>query len=160
MEKRVGVFYGGVNLKEAAETACGALRRSFVGIEPIMLSALEVPEKAFDSCMGHYEVQALLNCLFIPDNMNMVLWIVDKKIGNFWQPCLFGAAGNARAVVSSATFGRAELAVRVACHETGHLLGLGHCRKHCCMRHSSSLTDLERKPETLCKTCLSTLQAR
>ena len=159
MEKRIGIFYGEVNLIEEAQTTCAALRKSFIGIETIMLSVLEVPETAFDNSTGYYDAQGLLNNLALPSDVDIVIWIVEKKIGSFWQPLLFGAAGDLRAVVSAAALESADLVAKVACHETGHLLGLSHCREHCCMRHSSSLVDLQRKPDTLCKKCLSQLQA-
>jgi predicted Zn-dependent protease len=155
--RRTGIFFAGRHLENAAETTCATLRKSFIGIEPFMMPLLKVPESAFDNCARHYDVQALLACLTIPENMDMVLWIVDKKIGSFWQPNLFGAAWEGRAVVSEGTLGREDLMARVACHETGHLLGLGHCRAHCCMQHSPTVALVEMKPDILCEKCFKKL---
>jgi archaemetzincin len=48
---------------------------------------------------------------------------------------------------------------REALHETGHLLGLVHCRRpDCVMRFSGSAEEVDLKPDALCPPCRDTLE--
>jgi len=50
-----------------------------------------------------------------------------------------------------------ERLAKVIVHETGHLMGLGHCQNECVMRFSNSLLELDAKPITFCPVCRARL---
>ncbi len=43
--------------------------------------------------------------------------------------------------------------LKEAIHETGHILGLNHCRKKCVMMFSEYTKDVDKKPASFCDTC-------
>jgi archaemetzincin len=48
--------------------------------------------------------------------------------------------------------------LKVAAHETGHILGLAHCQEYaCCMNGSNSLPESDSRPVHLCPGCLEKL---
>ncbi len=48
-----------------------------------------------------------------------------------------------------------ERTTKEALHQLGHTFGLKHCgQSSCVMQRSTSLADLDRKPKTLCSSCL------
>ncbi|MCE4624260.1 MAG: matrixin family metalloprotease [Desulfurococcales archaeon] len=52
-----------------------------------------------------------------------------------------------------------ERVLKVVVHETGHLLGLGHCSDpRCVMRFSNSLMELDEKGSRFCPRCLARLR--
>lgn len=59
--------------------------------------------------------------------------------------------------------GRLELlrSIKVVTHESGHMFGLMHCKRHLCnMNGSNSLAETDRQPLALCPECLKKLQWR
>ncbi|MCE4620687.1 MAG: archaemetzincin family Zn-dependent metalloprotease [Desulfurococcales archaeon] len=51
-----------------------------------------------------------------------------------------------------------ERLLKLAMHELGHLLGLGHCHNRCVMKFSNSLAELDEKPASFCDECTSKLR--
>jgi len=74
-----------------------------------------------------------------------------------WGERIFGICREGRALVSLAWLGTGRDLIRrtcsVAAHETGHLLGLGHCNGKCVMRPGGSIKDLDKRPLKPCKVC-------
>jgi hypothetical protein len=74
-----------------------------------------------------------------------------------WGERIFGICREGRALVSLVWLGTGRDLIRRACsvavHESGHLLGLGHCKGKCVMRPTSSLRELDRRPLKPCRGC-------
>jgi archaemetzincin len=52
-----------------------------------------------------------------------------------------------------------ERMLKLILHETGHLLGLGHCSDpHCVMRFSNSIIELDEKGDRFCPRCSARLR--
>ncbi len=81
-----------------------------------------------------------------------VLWVVDCPLADGLHPSLAGATLGRVAVVSARWSGEGEV-LSVAAHETGHLLGLGHCRGSCLMHPVTTPQGARRRVLRLCSGC-------
>lgn len=126
-------------------------------IEP--LSVRPTPPSAFDTAAGRFDVHFLLDrCLPHAAGYDAVLWLVGGDIGDCRRPWVFGAAAPGKAVVSAFHLREAEDVAKVARHEVGHLLGLGHCKARCVMQASQTIEHVRQKPMALCVRCAELLR--
>ena len=142
------------------DTLCAILCQTFPGLAVGKGPDLSIPPGAWDTNMGHYDAQALLEYLAVPNGCTMALWIVSGDIGDVWRPCIFGAAQERKAIVSMAQLTEVHLLSKEVCHEVGHLLGLCHCSHPCVMQTSWTVQDIRNKPAELCPACRRALEKR
>jgi archaemetzincin len=105
---------------------------------------------------------------------DLLLLIVSADLCRRNDEFLFGLArpDTGTAVVSSARFGNEyyglpreddaliDRLAKESAHETGHLLGLDHCRnRECIMYNPLTLEDLDRKRRGFCPACKKLLDA-
>ncbi len=152
---RIAVDYE-PGLEAAAKSAGDCLAKALPQHRVAVGSVRQVPAAAWDSATGLYDVSYLLDALGPQPGGSKTLWLVNRHIGDFWQRQLLGAAGDDRAVVAAVLPGSGEVA-REALHETGHMLGLGHCANHCCMKPSPNAAAARDKPEAFCPECRARL---
>jgi len=80
------------------------------------------------------------------------IWIVDKDIYVDKMNFVFGIAWQRKAIISTYRLPD-EIIPKEVVHEVGHIFGLEHCRNHCVMQFSNSLTEAMAKPSKLCNEC-------
>ncbi|NPV61050.1 MAG: hypothetical protein HPY61_00175 [Methanotrichaceae archaeon] len=85
------------------------------------------------------------------------LWMVDRELEYPGIGRVFGCSSEHAALLSAAV-ADPQMLIREALHETGHLLGLDHCRKHCVMK-LTSYEEREERPRSLCAECAARLEA-
>jgi archaemetzincin len=100
----------------------------------------------------------LLNYLGRASGSERSLWLVDSKIFYPEIGPVFGCSTEKSALLSIAGLD-ADVLVKEALHEVGHLLGLEHCRDRCIMSLSENREEAEKKPSQLCQSCFALLMA-
>lgn len=117
-----------------------------------------LPQAAFDTARGWYDAPFLLSEAMpaIP-GCAATLWLVAGPLGDSWRPWILGAALSGGAVVSTLRLGSVADVAKVAAHEVGHLLGLGHCDAACLMRVAVDESRLAAIPLALCDACRNRL---
>lgn len=153
---RLGVYYEGVYTEELT-WVCETLHKQFLMLDCVVIGSLDLPRKAWDTFKGQFDVHYLLDYLEIAEDTELSLWVVNQDIGDPGHLFLFGAAGKQKAIVSKARLEHPADIAKEACHEVGHLLGLGHCTNDCLMRVSWSSRAVEQKNSNLCQKCLTIL---
>jgi len=128
------------------------------------------PESAYDAVRGQFDCRRLFPLLetIARDRGCMVLGVADVDLYSAVFTFVFGEAhlGGRTGIfslhrLSPAVYGLPpdpELlearARREALHETGHLLGLVHCREpECVMRFSGSAEEVDLKTDRFCPDC-------
>ncbi|MDM7911670.1 MAG: hypothetical protein QUS09_01085, partial [Methanotrichaceae archaeon] len=100
----------------------------------------------------------LLNYLGKASGSERSLWLVDSEIFYPEIGPVFGCSTGKSALLSAAGLD-ADVLVKEALHEVGHLLGLEHCRDSCIMSLSENREEAEKKPSQLCQSCSDRLMA-
>lgn len=134
------------------------IERIFPMITVSLSESLEIAQSAWDTFRGQYDIHYLLSSLEVPKESELILWLIKGDMGDPWHAYLYGAAGNQRAIVSTARLEQIDDVGKEACHEVGHLLGLSHCLEDCVMHTSWTARQVERKPDYLCKACRTVLE--
>lgn len=148
-------------LEALAEPVEAALAGIFPGLDIRRRLTAAPPRQAYDTARGWYDARYLL-ATALPAAAGRVagLWLVASALGDGWRPGLLGAAIPGRAVVSTARLRSPADVAKVAAHETGHLLGLAHCRAACLMRIAAEARELDAIPLDLCDACRQRLASR
>jgi archaemetzincin len=163
-----------LTLVRVGEVPPGLLRRleSFLGGAtglPCSTASQGVdPRGAYDSQRGQYDCRRLLPLLEAVAGESRVLGMADVDLFSPLFTFVFGEAHlGGRAGIFSihrlrpALYGLPEdadlleaRARREALHETGHLLGLKHCRRlDCVMQFSGAAEEIDLKPDQFCSPC-------
>lgn len=100
----------------------------------------------------------LLNHLARASGSEMSLWLVDRGVIYPEIGPVFGCSTEKSAILSASGLD-ADVLVKEALHEVGHLLGLDHCTERCIMSLSGNLAEAEEKPLSLCPKCSTALAA-
>ncbi len=124
------------------------------GATTVDRGVLGLYEGAYNIKHGQYDAQVLLDYLLRNMSSEHGLWIVDGDIYYDHLTFVMGLAMyHLAGIVSTYRLGSAEMVAKECVHESGHVLGLDHCRNNCVMRFSSSIDDAELKPSDLCERC-------
>jgi archaemetzincin len=128
------------------------------------------PEYAYDEKRLQYNAGLLLKTLAseVSQDYDKVLGVLDVDLFVPILTYVFGEAqqGGRCAIVSIFRFRRnpdrsaspssllLERSAKVAMHEVGHLLDLGHCMDEKCLMHfSGGLEDVDKAPLYFCRYC-------
>lgn len=152
---------GGVDA--VAVSVVAANLQTLMGLDAAILPALPDPEYAYLPLRSQYAAGKILKTLeAIADGARFKLGIVPCDLCTPILQFVFGESqlGGKAAVISlhrlrdkdsARTYLRAA---KIGLHETGHLLGVGHCRTpDCLMAFSSNLEKLDRLPSRFCTAC-------
>ena len=152
MKQSLGLYYQH-GLDEQIHKIKEQIETVFPQLVVAILGPLALLPDAWDTAAKHYDVRYLIARLQVPERNYYVLWVVTSEIGDVWHSFLFGAVDGTKAVVSTARLEDIEDIAKEACHEVGHLLGLGHCPGNCLMSTSWTLQSVTRKSGDLCREC-------
>ncbi len=115
---------------------------------------MEVYEGAYNIKRLQYDAQGMLDYLARSMTSEHALWIVDQDI--FYDNLNFVmglAMYHLACLVSTYRLNSTGMVAKECVHETGHVMGLNHCKNKCVMRFSNSIEDAELKPDVLCERC-------
>jgi archaemetzincin len=141
------------------------------GLETTVLELVLDPRGAYDASRAQYESRRLLAMLREIAGLrgSLVLGVTDVDLFSPIFTFVLGEAhlGGSAGIISlyrlrTSFYGLPEdedllvaRAVREALHETGHMLGLAHCRDpRCVMRFSATAEEVDLKPAAYCPACL------
>lgn len=137
-----------------------------LNIRGIVLKSLEHPAYAFNTRRIQYNAGMIikqLESMKFP-GINKVIALIDADL---FIPVFSHVMGEARvggrcALVSVFRLMESmERTVKVALHELGHLLSLGHCSKaECLMSFSKSIEQLDTRSSYFCDYCRSQIEYR
>lgn len=128
-------------------------------IDRVQYTEMPILEMAYESRRNQYDGQKLLNACITRYNLKPFLWLLTKDL--FVPPMnfIFGLACKGEGgLVSFYRLPSMEMKVKESLHETGHILGLEHCKNKCVMQYSNSLKEALRKPAEFCEECKNKLQ--
>lgn len=144
-----------------------------LGVDAVLGEELPLTDKAYSRHRRQCLAEAFLPRLReSQEGRNPVLAVTDVDLYAPGLNFVFGLADpRSRSAIISITRLRPEFygqspepelfrlrVLKEAVHELGHLLGLGHCRRHSCiMFFSSQLADTDRKGPGFCTECRSRL---
>ncbi len=156
---RLDLFYT-PDCEEFKQTVANGLNDVY-GIAVTVRGVLDVYEGAYNIKRIQYDAQGLLDYLARSMTSQYALWVVDRDIYydnlNFVMGlAMYHLAG----VVSTYRLTSPAMVAKECVHETGHVLGLDHCKNRCVMRFSNSIEDAEEKPGTLCDKCRDVLNRK
>lgn len=127
----------------------------------------DIPQSAYNPSRNQYNAQNILDDIsqrITVDTVNeRALVITDVDL---YMPDLnfvFGLADAKKGIciISLARLKNKERAVKEAIHELGHSWGLDHCpNPKCVMFFSESLSEMDKKRDTFCRTCQDKLHNR
>ncbi|MBP2641329.1 MAG: putative Zn-dependent protease [Firmicutes bacterium] len=152
MNQSLGLYYQ-PGLDEQIQKIKKQIETVFPQLAVAILGPLAIFPEAWDTAAKHYDVRYLIARSPVPERNAYSLWVVTSEIGDVWHSFLFGAVDGAKAVVSTARLEDIEDIGKEACHEVGHLLGLGHCPENCLMGTSWTVHSVSRKSGDLCREC-------
>ncbi len=134
-----------------------------VGLNAEILPTFPDPEYAYVSLRGQYSAGKILNALeSVADEAIFKLGLVQFDLCTAILKFVFGESqlGGKAAVVSLCRLRGEDPAglylrtAKIAIHETGHLLGIGHCHApDCLMVFSSDVEKLDSLPLRFCPAC-------
>lgn len=137
--------------------------QTLMGLDAAIMPALPDPEYAYLPLRSQYGAGKILKTLeSLSDGAKFKLGIVECDLCTPILKFVFGESqlGGKAAVVSLHRLRDKDpaqmylRAAKVGLHETGHLLGIGHCRTpDCLMAFSSSLEKLDGQPLRFCPSC-------
>ena len=96
-----------------------------------------------------------------PGDALVFLAVVEEDLFARGLPWVFGEGnfGNRCGVLSLARLGQALRALKLMCHEAGHVLSIAHCAsRHCLMQGARSLAEVDAMPLALCAADLEKLR--
>ncbi|EJN61227.1 archaemetzincin [Halogranum rubrum] len=162
---RVAIVPLGDVAQEDLQTASDALEHVY-GVNATVLGARPLPGVGDDAERDQYDVTALLE-VALDDTEHAaeaVLGITNAEVSSRHRVLVSGSGSpdGGRAVLSTHRFGdsdykRRSRIRRQAIKQVGHALGLDRCDGNCVMRSSSTVGELDRYPDRLCRTCHSAL---
>jgi archaemetzincin len=152
---------GSVDLLSVAVVAANL--QAVTGLNCKTMPPLPVPEYAFLPMREQYSAGKILNALeSLPDDNRFRLGIVQADLCTPILKFVFGESqlGGKAAVISLYRLADMEpktmylRAAKIGLHETGHLLGIGHCRtRDCLMAFANNLEKLDSLPLRFCSAC-------
>jgi archaemetzincin len=138
------------------------------GCPVVVNKPIPLPEEALDQSRNQYLSDSLIEILNTSEGMQYLLGITEANLYTHGFNYVFGQAEHrGRAAIISLSllkpenYGQPsdnklllERALKEAVHETGHVLGMGHCEDGKCVMHfSNSLIDTDVKGPYFCSHC-------
>lgn len=143
----------------------------YYGVESKLGAQVELPSLAYNRTRDQYDASRLLILVSKNQRSNSLATVafLDKDLYVSGLNFVFGLANRSNrcgvfSIIRYIEAGGGERTLlrrtlKVAVHETGHLLGLEHCTYYrCSMNGSNSLEEADRRPLHLCPICLSKIQ--
>ena len=137
--------------------------QTVMGLNAAVLPAFSEPDYAYLPLRNQHSASKILNSLELSEGgAGFKLGVVQFDICTPILKFVFGESqlGGKAAVVSLYRLAHREperlylRAAKVGLHETGHLLGVGHCRApDCLMAFSSGIEKLDALPLKFCSAC-------
>ena len=145
-------------LNEVREVATALARKApsliIKELKELSLSSSPYFLSTYDTERNQYNGQKLLNYLINHQASFPFLWIISYDL---YVPSLnfvFGlGTKDSGAIVSFFRLPSIEMKFKESLHETGHVIGLAHCRNYCVMQFSNSLREALKKPSEFCDAC-------
>jgi archaemetzincin len=148
---------------ELAVSVVAANLQTLMGLNAAALPPHPDPEYAYLPLRSQYAAGEIIKALMSMDNgPRFNLGIVQCDLCTPILKFVFGESqlGGKAAVISLHRLWHKDPAVvylraaKIGLHETGHLLGIGHCRSHdCLMAFVSSIDKLDGLPSRFCAAC-------
>lgn len=162
MRSHIDIFPLG-EVDETAVSVVAANLQALTGLNAAVLPALPDPDYAYLSIRNQYAAAEIVKTLAsFNDGAPLKLGIVECDLCTPILKFVFGESqlGGKAAVMSlhrlfsqdpEKTYLRAA---KIGLHETGHILGIGHCRSHdCLMAFAASLDRIDSLPLRFCAPC-------